>query len=158
AEGSYAYRQSHWPRWERANLLEWSHAEFETTWPSRVAGLIEADADAALDGLLEWLGDQTSLKEHEATVADAAASFLLYHRDLFFDRLCDALADSPHPTARALLNALADREPERFATVLGTWLNTQSDGLVLSMAARFRLVPSPRLDSIVAPILTYLCG
>src|SRR5262249_4222022 len=139
----------------RAELEDTTVPARVATVPARVAGLIQSEPDVALDGLLGWLIDDAKLHEGEAVVADVAAAFLFHHRDLFFDRLCDALVISPHENAHSLLRALVHREPDRFIATLERWSDAPGppDRLILEWAGD---VCSPALEAAIAPILQRL--
>jgi predicted ATPase len=78
-----------------------------------VAGLLRDDPQGTLPALCRWLKD--------GQLAATALQLLRTHRRVALDDLAEALVDTAHPRADALLRELADIEPSALCRAVDRW-------------------------------------
>ncbi|WP_329568216.1 serine protease [Kitasatospora sp. NBC_01266] len=86
------------------------------------AARLTATGVTAFPSLCRWFEDGRALPARPgATVADLAHDLLFAHRALGVDELTEALVDTAHPRADALLTVLAVEEPSALCRAVDRW-------------------------------------
>jgi hypothetical protein len=107
-----------------------------------VAEVLARDPAAALPPLCGWLADER--------VSGIAAETLFEHRHLALDELADALVDTAHPRADALLRALARAEPSALGRAVDRWAHDPRPERHVAAAAVLPLLARQAAEGAVA--------